>query len=292
VSMLVQRLDELEQRQNEPAHALCLAQSERDAAQSERDAYHALYLELMETCRKLERGLMGQSSERLRGDNGAQMSFDVLSAMLGERDKAAIDALAEAGKTVREHKRRKPTGRRPLPEDLPRVEIGIVPDQVKREGLDAFDKIGEEVTEVLERRPASLVVARIIKPKFVRKNRDKTDTQVMVGATPALPIERGLAGPGMLADTLVRRWKDHLPLHRLESIYARDGIELACSTMCSWHQQLAMLAAPLIAAMRADAFAQPLLCTDATGVLVQASKKCRRAHFWVLVSPGRHVLFE
>ena len=247
---------------------------------------------MMERCKKLERGLLGQASERRRTENAAQLSFDVLSAMIGERDKAAIDALSAGTKTVREHTRRKPTGRRPLPEDLPRVDIEVLPDEVVREGLDAFEKIGEEVTEVIERRPASLVVARVVKPKFVRKDRDKTKTKVMVGATPALPIERGLAGPGMLADTIVRRWQDHIPLHRQESVYARDGIDLCRSTICTWHMQLATLVEPLVAAMRTDAFAQPFLCTDATGVLVQALKKCRRAHFWVLVAPGRHVLFE
>ena len=88
---------------------------------------------------------------------------------------------------------------------------------------------------MLERRPASLVVARIIKPKFVRKDRARSEgAEIVVGQTPELPIERGLAGPGLLADTIVKRWQDHLPLHRLEGIYARDGVELARSTVCGW----------------------------------------------------------
>ena len=44
--------------------------------------------------------------------------------------------------------------------------------------------------------------------------------------------------------------------------------------------------------MRDDAFKQPYLCVDATGVLVQQKERCRTGHFWVLVAPGRHVLFE
>ena len=80
-------------------------------------------------------------------------------------------------------------------------------------GLDAFERIGEEVSEVLERRPASLVVARVVRPKFVRKERERdAQTEVLVGAPPELPIPKGLAGPGMLADTIVKRWQDHLPL--------------------------------------------------------------------------------
>lgn len=279
---LVRRLDELERNQE----ALRKELAEAAAA---RDAYHKLYLDTMERCRKLERGLMGKSSERLSGTD-SQLSFEVLGMILGERE--AKDNEAQQRGEVKAHTRAKPTGRKELPENLPRVEIEILPDEVKRAGLDAFERIGEEVTEVLERRPASLVVARIVKPKFVRKDRDRSATRVFVGTTPSLPIERGLAGPGMLADTIVRRWQDHLPLHRLEGIYGRDGIELARSTMCGWHAELADLAMPLIAAMRYDAFAQPYLCVDATGVLVQAKKKCRRGHFWVLVAPDKHVLFE
>ena len=114
----------------------------------------------------------------------------------------------------------------------------------------------------------------------------------LIAEPPELPIDRGLAGPGMLADTIVRRWQDHLPLYRLAQIYARDGLVLARSTMCGWHEQLADLAEPLVEAMLRDAFAQPYLCADATGVLVQAKEQCRRAHFWVLVAPERHVLYR
>jgi len=62
--------------------------------------------------------------------------------------------------------------------------------------------------------------------------------------------------------------------------------------MCGWHEELAQLARPVVEAMRADALEQPYLCTDATGVLVQAKEKCRTGHFWVLVAPERHVLFS
>ena len=282
LEQLAHRLDELERDQAELKSALA------DAEQA-RDSYHELYLSMMARCRMLERGLMGKAAERMPRDD-SQLSLDVLGMMLGERDAAAIDALEP--ETIREHKRRKPTGRKALPEELPRVEIEVIPDEVQREGLDAFERIGEEVTEVLERRPASVVVARVIKGKYVRKDRDRQATDVLVGRTPTLPIERGLAGPGMLADTIVRRWQDHMPLHRLEKSYLRDGVELARSTMCGWHTELAALAEPLIAAMRSDAFEQPYLCTDATGVLVQAKDKCRRGHFWVLIAPSKHVLFE
>ncbi|MEM7519165.1 MAG: transposase, partial [Planctomycetota bacterium] len=232
VAELLHRLEEVERAQSETSARLSETSSRLSDVEEERDRYRQLYLEMMERNRLLERGLVGPKSES-RSRDEAQISLGMLEMMLGERDVAAIDELI-AGAAAEAEKNKPPKRRprrKPLPEKLPRVEIEVLPDEVQREGLDAFERIGEEVTEVLERRPASLVVARIIKPKFVRRDRDRTETDVHVGATPALPIPRGLAGPGLLADTLVKRWQDHLPLHRLESIYARDGVELARSTV-------------------------------------------------------------
>jgi transposase len=267
--------------------ALLIAENKR--LTEEREHYRELYLHTLEQCRKLEQGIVGPRSERLAG-NEAQLTMAVLATLLGKRDEAAPSPSIE--QPVREHTRQKPTGRKPLPENLPRVEVEILPDEVKREGLDAFERIGEEVSETVERRPGSLVVVRVHRPKFVRKDRERcAETAVTIAPTPELPIERGLAGPGLLADTIVRRWQDHLPLHRLEQVYAREGLELARSTMCGWHAELAPLARLVVDAMWDDSWRSPYLCTDATGVLVQAKEKCRNGHFWIVVAPERHVLY-
>ena len=289
---------------------------------------------------------------------------------------------------VETHERKKPTGRKPLPEHLPRVQVEILPPEVQRQGLDAFDRLGEDVSEVVEHRPSSFVVVRTVRPKFVPRAKREVEAVVMppgapegeavvntpVPETPALaavvvvkspsapegesvtstavpqalalsnaaesstpgapegeaaastsvmpkseavadtlvtpkgeavastsvlqapalelPIPRSLCGPGLLADTIVRRWQDHLPLHRLERIYGREGLELPRSTVCDWHASAALLVKPLINAMWKDALqSSPYLCTDATGVLVQALEKCLRAHFFVVIAPERHVLF-
>ena len=185
----------------------------------------------------------------------------------------------------------------------------MLPPEVQCAGLDAFECLGEDVSEVVEHRPSSFVVVRTVRPKFVAKAKleemaatsipEGTPEHVAVASTPVLqapalelPIPRGLCGPGLLADTIVRRWNDHLPLHRLERIYGREGLELARSTVCGWHCETALLLTPLIDATWKDALANsPYICTDATGVLVQAQDKCRRAHFFVVIAPGSHVLF-
>jgi transposase len=258
------------------------------AAVTARDAYQALYEQLREDYEKLKQGLLGQTAERVTPDD-RQLTLALLATLLEQH---GAPELAKK-KTVRAHERAKPSGRKPLPDHLPRVDVELIPFEVQQGGLAHFRRIGEEVSEVLERRRASSVVVRVIRPKFVAKDAPRQGpVQVLIGDPADLPILRGRAGPGMLADTIVRRWQDHQPLHRLERIYARDGLELARSTICGWHGELATLARPIVEAMHAEALQQPYLCTDATGVLVQAPEKCRLGHFWVLIAPGLHVLFR
>jgi len=147
----------------------------------ERDEYRKLYLSMLETCRKLELGILGQKREKVATAPG-QMSLAVLATLLSEEARGTAPAPPAELETVREHTRQKPTGRKPLPEKLPRVEIEVLPPEVQQEGLAAFEKIGEDVAETVERRPASLVVVRSRRPKFVRKDRDKlAETEVLQG---------------------------------------------------------------------------------------------------------------
>jgi transposase len=276
---------------------------ERDRLLGERDYYRELYLKALEQCRKLELGLLGQKSERLSA-NQAQLTLAVLATLLGdptsEPDNSAPTPEGTPPDSSQDLEpqrppqkpKAKPTGRRPLPQALPRVEIEIIPPEVQHKGLDAFERLPGEVCETLERRRASLVVVRAIRPTFLPIDRERnSETQLLIADPPELPIERGLAGPALLAETLVQRWQDHLPLHRLEQIYRREGIELDRSTICGWHMKLAALVEPLIKAMWQDAMSAHHLCTDATGVLVQAPQKCRLGHFFVVVAPDQHVLY-
>lgn len=257
----------------------------------ERDEYKKLVTLLQEQNERLKRGLLGQKAERLP-KNDAQLSLSILSLMLGDEQAPGSELIEEpAEQTIAEHTRKK-ASRKPLPDSLPRVPIEILPPEVQREGLDAFELIGIETREVLEHRSASKVVVQLVYKKFVRKDRDRSSaTEVFAAPAVELPIERGLAGPSMLADTIVRRWQDHQPLNRLEGIYAREGLDIAKSTLCTWHETLAELVAPLVTEMFTDAYQAPYLCLDATGVLVLAKDECRKGHFWVLVAPDRHVLY-
>ena len=257
-----------------------------DDLATERDKYKELYQGMLKQNRKLELGLLGQKAKRLPQDE-SQLALQVLGTLLQHSD-----VEPPAKEEVRSHERRKPTGRKPLPENLPRVVIELVPPEVETQGRDNFEVVGTEVSETIERRPQSVVVLRIERLKFLRKDRDRAADVIFWMAEPFdLPIPRGLAGPGLLADTIVRRWQDHMPLHRLEKMYRREGLELARSTMCGWHGRLAELVKPVVDAMWKMLAALRALCVDATGVLVQAKHRCKTGHFWVAVAPGRHVLY-
>ncbi len=258
----------------------------------ERDEYKKLAGLLQEQVERLKRGLLGQKAERLP-KNDAQLSLAILNLALGGATNATPEPPSEpAVQTISAHERKKPV-RKPFSDDLPRVDVDIVPVEVTVEGIENFELVGESSREVLERRPASAVVVTLHYKKFLRKDRDRSAQATEVLAAPAveLPIERGVAGPSLLADTVVRRWQDHQPLSRLEDIYNREKLDLSKSTICTWHEYLAELTRPVVDAMFEDAYRQPYLCVDATGVLVLAKEKCRNAHFWVLVAPEKHVLY-
>lgn len=209
------------------------------------------------------------------------------------------------------HRRpRKPTGRRTARKEVVhRVTIERLPEEVQRLGLDAFERIGEERMTTIERRIAALFEVTVIRPKFraktdaavdaIRQARIERDdlpegepqSWITQASAAELPVGGARVGPGLLANLAVRRFDDHLPYNRLENVYEREGMRLGRSTLYGWLDGLRALLAPLVQAMTRDARTAPYLCTDATGVLVQAPEKCKRGHFWVLVVPGRHVIF-
>ena len=78
--------------------------------------------------------------------------------------------------------------------------------------------------------------------------------QVITAAMPNQPIDKGLAGPGLLADVLVNKYDDHLPLYRQSERLERHGIYIARQTLCDWVMQCADILNPLVEAMKPDLF--------------------------------------
>ncbi len=156
-------------------------------------------------------------------------------------------------------------------------------------------KIGEDVTETVERRPASIVVVRTHKPKFVPKDRNQIEERggaaglAARAADRARPCRSGVSGRlhcSLAAGKITCRFIGSKEFTDAR-VWSLRAPPFAAGTL-----RLAQLAK---AAHRLDveaiALSAPYLCTDATGVLVQDLEKCRNAHFFVVAAPQKHVLF-
>jgi transposase len=157
--------------------------------------------------------------------------------------------------------------RRPLPDHLPRsVQTHLPAEQSCPECGGALKKLGEDISEVLEYIPGSFIVIRQVRPRLCCGG---CDTIVQAPA-PSRPIERGLAGPGLLAHVLTSKFTDHLPLYRQSKIYAREGVDLDRFTLAKWVGETSQLLAPLVEQLRRYVMAADKLHADDTPVPVLA----------------------
>lgn len=146
-------------------------------------------------------------------------------------------------------------------------------------------QLGEDVAEQLEYVPASFRVIRHVRPKLACSCCD----HIAQAAAPSRPIERGMAGPGLLAHVLVAKFADHLPLYRQSVIYAREGVELDRSLLAKWVGHTAALLQPLVDALRRHVMAATKLHADDTPVPVLApgNGKTKTGRLWVYVRDDR-----
>lgn len=109
---------------------------------------------------------------------------------------------------------------------------------------------------------------------------------VIVAPKPAMPIPGGAAGPGLLAQVVVSKYGDHLPLHRLERIFARQGVHFTRQTMCDWCAGCAKLLRPLTDLIRDEVLSSFVIHTDDTPVKVRDAhaKQQFQARFWTYLS--------
>ena len=206
-----------------------------------------------------------------------------------EKGRDPEEAAEEDEATPKKKKKRKGHGRRPLPEHLERVlaEYDLAEDeQICSECNGALYHIGEEVSERLEYIPASLYVIREVCHKYGCKN----GCQVVTAQKPMQPIEKGIAGPGLLAHVAVSKYGDHLPLNRQNEIFKRQGIEIARSTMCDWMAACAELVEPLYNLMKDKVLSSKVVQTDDTpvGVLDSELTRTKTGRIWTYVGDRDH----
>jgi transposase len=181
-------------------------------------------------------------------------------------------------------------GRQRLPEGLPRKRVEYPLPDAELPCPDCGRpriKIGEETSEQLEYVPSSLLV--IVHARFRYACR-ACQEHVALADKPPQPIDKGLPGPGLLAQTITSKFSDHLPLYRLEDIFARHGVELSRATLCGWMASCAELLAPLYDLMVKRVLRSAIVHTDDTPVPVLDRKlpRTRKGRFWVYIGDVRN----
>ena len=169
-----------------------------------------------------------------------------------------LDSLHEPAPAPRDKPKREP-----LPAHLPRVETRHEPESCQCAACGAaLHLIGEDVTELLDCEPVRFFVQRHIRPKYACRQCET----ITAAPVPAAIIDRGRPAPGLLAQVLIAKYTDHLPLYRQSQIYQRSGVELARSTLAEWVGACGVALAPLVAAMKIELLNLPVLHADETPV--------------------------
>jgi transposase len=184
----------------------------------------------------------------------------------------------------------RPHGRRQLPKNLRRVKQVHELSEAERRCPCCGElrrPIGHETSEQLDYEPASLFIVEHRRVKYACA---RCQEQVVIAAKPPQPIDKGLPGPGLLAQVIVSKYDDHLPLHRQERIFARQGLVLQRSTSCGWMAACAELLRPLVERMHAEVLRSRVIHTDDSPlpVLDPTRDKTRRGHMWVYIGDRDH----
>lgn len=231
---------------------------------------------------KLRRSQFGRSSEKLKRQiDQLELKLEELQTSQAENASVQVAVKEATPKTSV-----KTSIRRPLPEHLPREVRRYLPkEEACPDCGGKLKPLGEDVSEVLEYVPASLKVIQYVRPKLACGCCDR----IVQAEAPSRPIERSLAGPGLLAHVLTSKYSDHLPLYRQSEIYERWGVELERSTLAEWVGGSSRLLAPLVEALRRHVMAAKKLHADDTPVPVLApgTGKTKTGRLWTYVRDDR-----
>lgn len=223
---------------------------------------------------RLRRLQFSAKSERM--DPAQRELFDEAMAA----DIAALEAELDALRTptTTPAARRTPQ-RRSLPADLPRIETIHEPAACDCATCGAaLVKIGEHVCEKLDVEPLKFFVRRDVHPQYACRACETITAEPVASSI----LDRGIAAPGLLAQVVIQKYTDHLPLYRQQAIFARHGIELSRSTLAEWIGVVGVRLQPLVEALKTKLLTEPILHADETPVaqLDPGAGKTKRAYLF------------
>jgi transposase len=241
--------------------------------------------QLREEIAELKRLIFGSKRERFvpiqSNEHQLSLELEIQTAQEPALVKQTVSyqrAIKQAAKTA---------SRQPFPAHLPRIEIIIEPEQ----DTTGMRKIGEEITEELDLKPAHLFVRKFIRPRYVSQ-----EETFHIAALPARPIEKGIPGPGLLAQTIVDKFVYHLPFYRQAQCYDQLGMKIPSSTLNGWLPAACQLLEPLYLALQFEVLQATYLQADETPIPVLDKQKkgtTHRGYHWVYYAPEKKlVLFD
>ncbi|MEA2104093.1 MAG: IS66 family transposase [Candidatus Cloacimonadota bacterium] len=239
---------------------------------------------------QLTRLLFGVKRERFisnENHNQMELPFDV------EQTKPEPEKTEEISYTRKKKERKNHPGRLPLPDHLPVEEIIIEP----KEDTSGMKYIGKEVTDQLELVPAKLFIKRFIRPKYIKpEDNESLNFKGVIAELPVFPIEKGIAGSGLLAQIIIDKYVDHLPIYRQIQRFARENVRIPSNTINGWQDAISRLLAPLFEKQKQLVLRQGYLQVDETPIKVLDKRlkgKCHQGYYWVYNSPIQNaVLFD
>lgn len=240
--------------------------------QAENEQLLAEKLLLLEELKELKRVVFGQKRERFVPATPANQ----LSLQLEGEPTPPVLALKQTVSYERVVKQAaKVAIRQPFPSHLPRVDLLIEP----AEDISGMRKIGEEITEELDLKPASLFVRRYIRPRYV-----SIEETFHIAPLPTRPIEKGIPGPGLLTQIIYDKFNSHLPFYRQVQRYEQLGMKIPASTLEGWFEACCSLLEPLYETLKAQVLASSYIQCDETPIpVLDKGKKgeTHRGYHWV-----------
>ena len=251
---------------------------------------------LMQQIEMLQRKIWGKSSERYINEDPLQrkLDFDGLDLLPEEKELAtSAKEEIEQYKKVRviEVKDKKHPVRKPLPESLPREETHIYPENIN---LENWIELSPEITEVLERETARWYVRRIIRHKYVLKDKSQdVEKQIITAPMPELPIAKSYAGATVLADIIIDKYVNHLPFYRQIEMFKQQGISIAPATINGWFQNVADLLRPTYYRLKELVLTSDYIQSDETTIPIINNEKHTtiKGYIWMIRAVMDNLVF-
>ena len=264
--------------------------AERNTIAVERDLLAVRTAKLEQIVKEMQRARFGRSSEKI-SDDQLKLALEAL-----ETEHAKVEAEAEKAdpklKTERAKQRRR--SRTENLDHLPHEEVVIEPESKTCPCCNgALHKIGEDVSKRLDKQPAKLTVVVTKRPKLACRTCERTGADEVAGIiqapAPARLIEGGLPTERLVADIVVSKFADHLPLYRQSQILARSGVFIERSTLCHWVGAAAAELQPLHDWLVAHLKKSPKLFCDETPcpVLEPGRGETKTGYMWALARDDR-----